>query len=135
MKHAFLPAVFLSIGISGCNKDSSNGPVEPADKAYIRILEPKPGATVRVDEDFRIITESDYDKFDQKLTFAATTDSGKSWQAFITSLAPRTGMNVKDTVTCNFGELGLVAGQTTRVRIIEYGKVHFAISDLITILP
>lgn len=135
MKHALFPAAFLSIVIFGCNKDSSNGPVEPEEKAYIRILEPKAGAVSRLDEDFRIITESDYDKFGQKLTFAATTDSGKTWQAFITSLAPRTGMKVKDTVTCDFGALGLMAGQTTRVRIIEYGKVHFATTDLITILP
>jgi hypothetical protein len=120
------------MSILNCSEDSSTG---PGDAAYIRILEPKPGAQVKLDEDLRIITESDYDKFRQKLTFTATTDSGKTWQAFIISLEPRTGMNVKDTVVCNFGALGLAAGEKTRIKVIEYGKVHSAVSDVISILP
>ena len=42
-------------------------------------------------------------------------------------------MKVKDTVTCNFGTLGLAAGQTTRIKVIEYGKVHFATTDILAI--
>jgi len=133
MKSAFAPALILSAGILACNESTQ----VPADtgKDYIRILEPQAGASVKLDSDFRIITESDYDKFGQKLTFTATTDSGKTWQAFIISLKPRTGMKVLDTVNCNFGALGFEAGQTTRIKIVEYGKVYFSITEPIAILP
>jgi hypothetical protein len=130
MKSVLWLAVFLALGLTNCN--SGPDPVEPP---AIRILEPKPGATVKLNDDFRILTESDYDRFAQKLTFTATTDSGKTWQAFIISLKTKTGMKVMDTVVCNFGALGFAAGQTTRIKVIEYGKVHFAISELITIQP
>lgn len=133
MRSVFPPAIFLALGILACNQEAT----KPDDtvKAYIRILEPKAGASVKLDADFRIITESDYDKFADKLTFSATTDSGKTWLALIKSGIPRTGMKVLDTVICNFGDLGFAAGQTTRIKVIEYGKVHYAISEPIAILP
>lgn len=132
MKLVFPPAIFLALGILGCNQAST--PPADTDKAYIRILEPLAGASAKLDADFRIITESDYDKFGEKLTFSATPDSGKTW-ALIKSLVPRTGMKVLDTVICNFDALGFTAGQTTRIKVIEYGKIHFAVSEPIAILP
>jgi hypothetical protein len=132
MRSVFPPAIFLALGILACNQEATK-PDDTA-KAYIRILEPQAGATIRLNADFRIITESDYDKFADKLTFSATPDSGKSW-ALIKSGIPRMGMKVLDTVICNFDALGFAAGQTTRIKVIEYGKVHYAISEPITILP
>lgn len=134
MKCDFLPILILSIFVLNCSEDSA-GPDGSANTAYIRILEPKAGAKVGLDTELKIITESDYDKFAQKLSFTATTDSGKSWQAFIISLEPKTGMKVRDTVTCTLGGLGFKAGEKTRIKVIEYGKVHYAISDFIEILP
>lgn len=137
MKNAVLAAIslaFLTLA-PGCNQDPASAPNPSTDTAYIRILEPKPGAKIRLDERFKIITESDYDKFGQKLSYAASTDSGRSWQAFIVSLEPRTGMDVRDTVTCSFDSLGFAAGQKTRIRVIEYGKAYSATTDFIDILP
>lgn len=135
MKLAVCSAIFLALSTMGCNEDSSAGPATPADTAYIKILEPKPGAKIKLKETFRIVTESDYDKFGQKLTFTATTDSGKTWLAFILSLEPRTGMKVRDTVLCSFDSLGFAAGQKTKLRVVEYGKVYSAVSDFIEIVP
>lgn len=118
--------------LAGCNEEST-GP--SGVKPYIRILEPKPGTKVKLTDRFRIITESDYDKFGQKLSFAATTDSGKTWVAFILSLEPKTGMNVRDTVTCSLDTLGFSAGEKTKIRVLEYGKVHSAVTDFIEIVP
>lgn len=132
MKSVFLSGLFLALGFFGCDSDSFQ---DPPVAEHIRILEPSGAATAKVGEDFRIITESDYDQFGQKLTFAATTDSGKTWQAFIISLKPKTGMKVLDTVICNFGALGFTAGQTTMIKVIEYGKVHFAVTEPITLVP
>jgi hypothetical protein len=118
-----------------CTDDSSTGPTGAGDTAYIKILEPKPGAKVKLNETFKIITESDYDKFGQKLSFAATTDSGRTWVAFILSLEPRTGMNVRDTITCSLDSLGFAVGEKTKIRVQEYGKVYYAVSDFIEIVP
>ena len=133
MKSAFKPILLLALGLLACNKEST-GPVDSG-QGLIRVIEPKAGASVKVDADFRIITESDYDKFRDKLTFSATADSGKSYKVLIKSGIPRTGMKVLDTVICKFGDLGFSAGESTRIQIIEYGKVHYAITEPITILP
>lgn len=135
MKQVFFPAVILSFFALNCSEDSSSGPNGSIDTAYIRILEPKAGAKVRLNEEFKIVTESDYDRFGQKLTFSATTDSGKSWLGFIISLEPRTGMKVRDTVPCTLGDLGFKAGEKTKIKVIEYGKIHSATTDFIEILP
>lgn len=135
MYKAIALALSLSFFTLGCTEDASTEPVQPVDTTYIKILEPKPGARIRLNEEFKIITEADYDKFGQKLTFTATTDSGKSWLAFILSLEPRTGMNVRDTVLCSFDSLGFAAGQKTQIRVVEYGKVYSAVSDFIEIVP
>jgi hypothetical protein len=135
MPKAIFAAICLSLFSLSCTEDSATGPDTPADTAYIKIIEPNPGTSVKLGEKLRIVTESDYDKFGEKLTFTATTDSGKSWEAFIVSLEPRTGMNVRDTVTCDLKELGFTAGQKTKIRVLEYGKVYFAVTDFIEIMP
>jgi hypothetical protein len=135
MKKALFLGLCLSYFAMGCDEDASAGPDVSSDTTYIKILEPKPGARIKLGETFKIITESDYDKFGQKLTYTATTDSGQSWLAFIISLEPRTGMNVRDTVLCSFDSLGFTAGQKTRIRVMEYGKVCHAVSDFIEIIP
>lgn len=135
MKHAVFLAVCLSLSALGCNEEAATAPSTSADTAYIKILEPKAGAKVKLNQKFRIVTESDYDKFAQKLTFTASTDSGKSWLAFIISLEPRTGMNVRDTVECSLDTLGFAVGEKTRIRVVEYGKIHSAVSDFIEIIP
>jgi hypothetical protein len=135
MKKAIFLGICLSCITLSCTEDASTEPNIPADTTYIKIIEPKPGSKIKLNEKFKIVTESDYNKFGQKLTFTATTDSGKSWLAFILSLEPRTGMNVRDTVLASFDTLGFAVGEKTKIRVVEYGKVYSAVSDFIEIVP
>ena len=135
MKYALVLALLVSLSFLGVNCSEDTAGPTPADTSYIKILEPKSGAKIRVGEKFKIITESDYDKFGQNLTFAATPDSGRTWAAFISSLEIKTGMNVRDTVVASFDTLYLLPGEKTKIRVIEYDKRYFAIVDNIEIIP
>ena len=115
-------------------EDASTHEPVPMDTAYIKILEPKTGANLKVNETIKIITESDYDKFGQNLTFDATPDSGKTWDAFIISLELKSGMNVLDTVEWKPVDGGFAAGQTTQLRVWEYGKKHYAYTGVLHIV-
>jgi len=134
IRYAILLAALSIFAFDSC-ETASSGPIDSIDTAYIKILAPKSGAKIGLNQELKIITESDYDKFGEKLSFSATTDSGKSWLAFIISLEPKTGMNVKDTVACTLGALGFTAGEKTKIKVIEYGKIYFAVTDFIEILP
>jgi hypothetical protein len=115
-------AVLLSFAGSGCNNET--GPATSSREA-IAILNPKPGASVNMEDTLRIVSESDYTRFGGSLTFSVSEDSGKYWILIESLTRVKSGVKVLDTLPWVPKDFGIAPGPVL-LMVREYDKVHKA---------
>lgn len=118
----------LSIPLLQCTtgEDSAPAPV-------ISILQPKAGATFKLTDTVRVITESDYTRFTSGITFNFSADSSKTW-LLIKSLVRKEGRE-KDTllwVPAEDSPGEVVPGRQVRIQVYDYSKKYETKSGYIT---
>ncbi len=126
-----LPCLFL---LFGCNSTNSEPPIKQLPAETIQILSPAANAsfTLNSTDTVRIIASADFSQFSSGLNFQFSIDSAKTWN-LILSKVRKAGIE-KDTVKWvpNDEIPGFIApGQGVKLRVIDYGKKFFDISDFI----
>lgn len=115
-------AVLLALAGSGCNDGTA--PATPSGEA-IAILNPKPGASINMEDTLRIVSESDYTRFGGSLSFAFSDDSGKSWILIESLPRVKSGAKVLDTLPWVPADFGIAPGPIL-LMVQEYDKDHKA---------
>lgn len=119
----------LSIPVLQCTTEEDAGTPAPV----IKILEPKAGASFKLTDTVRVVTESDYTKFTSGITFNFSADSSKTW-LLIKSLVRKEGLE-KDTllwVPAEDSPGEVVPGRQVRIQVYDYSKKYETKSGYIT---
>lgn len=95
-------------------------PEPPASISPITVLQPKAEARFKATDTIKIITESDYSKFNGNLSAVYSADSGKKYDLILSAPHNKTGI-ARDTFPFLAGDFGFAAGQKVKLQVWEYG--------------
>ena len=123
----------MTAALSGCDSSTDGNGNIPAGDNTIQILAPT-GGSFKMSDMLQVIAKSDYSKFSSGLNYQLSTDSSKTWHLMKANVR-KDGIALDtlmwDPVNDPPGDVP--AGKPLLIRVIDYDKKHFAISNYFTL--